>query len=90
MFNHYNRVQANLSSLADDQYGEWKQEVHDRASSTTRWRTLFNCGYRLVDAESDVSPAQLQPHPRRLPPPPPLPFSNPKFPLFEKSNVLVM
>ena len=43
----------------------------------------------LDDFESSVSPAQLHPHPHRLPPPS-LPFFNQKLPLFEKSNVLVL
>ncbi|THH20135.1 hypothetical protein EW146_g1158 [Bondarzewia mesenterica] len=73
VFNHYNRVRANLRALeTEEDNAEWEE-------LTTK------------DLHSGVVPAQLQPHPRRLPPVPSTPIQ-PHFsaPPFEKSNVLVL
>ncbi|KAH7887973.1 P-loop containing nucleoside triphosphate hydrolase protein [Phlebopus sp. FC_14] len=73
VFNHYNRVRANLSALEDQE------------DEATDWS-----GINPQAAPSSITSAQVLPHPQRLPPPQ-LPL-HPRhvFPLFEKSNVLVI
>ncbi|GBE79541.1 ATP-dependent clpX-like chaperone, mitochondrial [Sparassis crispa] len=72
VFNHYNRVHANLSQLEDQEESvDWNDSATD-------------------EIRLGVAPAQLHPHPYRLPALAiPLQARQP-IPLFEKSNVLVI
>ncbi|KAF9247006.1 P-loop containing nucleoside triphosphate hydrolase protein [Melanogaster broomeanus] len=72
VFNHYNRVRANLAAIEDQE-------------DATNWNEI-----NPLDTPSGVMSAQIQPHPQRVAPPR-LPLqSRHTFPLFEKSNVLVI
>ena len=88
VFNHYNRVHANLSSLekSNDQ-AEWldpKDECEHRDIDH-----IFSSCITLRIAQPVVS-ARVHPHPDRLRLHP-LPLQPQRsMPLFEKSNVLVM
>ncbi|GJE84047.1 ClpX ATPase regulatory subunit [Phanerochaete sordida] len=72
VFNHYNRVRANLAAT--------RQEEMDWAEPDS---------LSMEDSSQGVAPARVLPHPQRLHPSFPLQSRQP-FPLFEKSNVLVI
>ncbi|EKM59098.1 uncharacterized protein PHACADRAFT_249313 [Phanerochaete carnosa HHB-10118-sp] len=72
VFNHYNRVRANLAATRQDEL-DWGEP--DSLS--------------MEDSSQKVAPARVLPHPQRLHPSFPLQARHP-FPLFEKSNVLVI
>ncbi|KIJ70340.1 hypothetical protein HYDPIDRAFT_23455 [Hydnomerulius pinastri MD-312] len=72
VFNHYNRVRANLSAIEDQE-------------DTPSWNEI-----NPSDGPSGVTPAHIHPHPQRLPPPQLPQQPRHSFPLFEKSNVLVI
>jgi len=75
VYNHYNRVQANLEAQTDEKYMQWHEESQPEATHS----------------ESGVTTARIHPRPRRFPPiQQPLPLLSNKLPLFEKSNVLVI
>jgi len=69
VFNHYNRVRANISAMQEEEES-WEEDQESQAPL-------------------GVSPARVHPHPYRVPSPLPL-HSRHTFPLFEKSNVLVL
>ncbi|KAJ3491459.1 hypothetical protein NLI96_g691 [Meripilus lineatus] len=69
VFNHYNRVRANLSALEREESLQYAEQL---------------------DEESGVSPAHVHPHPHRVPLASVPLHSHQNFPLFEKSNVLVI
>lgn len=69
VFNHYNRVRANLSVLESEEEMHWDDSIPE---------------------DSGVSPAHLHPHPYRIPPASVPLHAHQNFPLFEKSNVLVI
>ncbi|CAL1700556.1 unnamed protein product [Somion occarium] len=73
VFNHYNRVRANLSMMQDE---EAEQGWDNLPSEDPRYAA--------------VAPASIHPHPYRMPLPSMPLRSRHAFPLFEKSNVLVI
>ncbi|KAI0053043.1 ClpX, ATPase regulatory subunit [Auriscalpium vulgare] len=75
VFNHYNRVRANMHDSEREYDGrEWDENLR---------------GEYVSDA--NIVTAQLHPHPRRLPPHSSWPLqAHLPTPLFEKSNVLVL
>ena len=86
VFNHYNRVHANLESQSDARYGDHGERMSELPSIRSKPR-LSIC---IPETEPEITTAQLQPYPRRTRS---IPFVSPPghgLPLFEKSNVLVM
>ncbi|KZS97746.1 ClpX, ATPase regulatory subunit [Sistotremastrum niveocremeum HHB9708] len=77
IYNHYNRVRANITSLQEEPPPAWNVINSQPAASGSR---------------SPVTPANLYPHPYRVPFASPFnPLSNTRYtPLFEKSNVLMI
>ena len=88
VYNHYNRVRANLAATRQDEL-EWGEEALalEEGSFHENSRLIYPYCSRLVQQE--VAPARLMPHPQRLQVGYPL-QPRQAFPLFEKSNVLVM
>lgn len=90
VFNHYNRVRANLTALQDEEADEaWESSSEDRTlddSDAGRSPRPTGSSARYPG----VAPASVQPHPYRLPLPSMPLRSRHAIPLFEKSNVLVM
>ncbi|KIP01737.1 hypothetical protein PHLGIDRAFT_131131 [Phlebiopsis gigantea 11061_1 CR5-6] len=68
VYNHYNRVRANLAATTQDEL-EWEEDT--------------------LTMEEGVAPVRLMPHPQRIHAHYPL-QARQSFPLFEKSNVLVI
>ncbi|KAI0729420.1 P-loop containing nucleoside triphosphate hydrolase protein [Fomitopsis betulina] len=77
VFNHYNRVHANVTMQNPAQNSSWLDQEEE------------DCEHMLATTFVAVTPANVQPHPNRLrlQSIPPL---RPPLPLFEKSNVLVI
>ncbi|KAI6047103.1 P-loop containing nucleoside triphosphate hydrolase protein [Pisolithus marmoratus] len=80
VFNHYNRVRANLSAIeeqADTQ--SWHEMNH---------RDVHAEGPQQSSTVTGITAAQIHPHPQRVRQ---LPWQSSRpYPLFEKSNVLVI
>ncbi|KAF9076466.1 P-loop containing nucleoside triphosphate hydrolase protein [Rhodocollybia butyracea] len=76
VFNHYSRAQANQAILEQQQR---QTQVEFEQNRLTR-----------VDLETGIQPAQIRPIRSQSLPTPSQPIPLPAFPLFEKSNVLVI
>lgn len=87
MFNHYNRVRANISYLEAQQAEQddtYEPHVEDGIQNT-RYQVYTS---HLSPEHPGVSTARVRPL-RKVNAPIP-PFPRPQMPIFEKSNVLVM
>lgn len=90
VFNHYNRVRANISAL-ESQEAEmhWEENSpEDRASVVSGYFRPSHT--RNAVQLGGVASAQIHPHPYRIPLASVPLHAHQNFPLFEKSNVLVM
>lgn len=91
VFNHYNRVRANLSMMQDEEAEQGWDNLpsEDRTfySPDDVWTEIPTFSSARYAA---VAPASIHPHPYRMPLPSMPLRSRHAFPLFEKSNVLVM
>lgn len=88
VFNHYNRVHANLQSQSDLRYTDWNDYGERMFNSSSMGLALPQ--YLAPETDPEMTTAQLQPYPRRTRVGPSLFSSGHGLPLFEKSNVLVM
>jgi hypothetical protein len=90
VFNHYNRVRANIQ-MKDDEHHEWSELDTDDGMSYC-YRGFMMC-IEHVAAGSSISSAKVKPHPYRshlFGGPLSLLSGRKDVPQFEKSNVLVM
>lgn len=88
VFNHYTRVRANMAATMQENELDWTEEQlnEDRTLIAPFFIPSIQSSR---PAQQNIAPARILPHPQRLHPGFPLQTRQP-FPLFEKSNVLVM
>lgn len=88
VYNHYNRVRANIAATRQDDL-EWAEDTSTVDDGLSYGYILCLSPYKNCPVQQEVAPARLMPHPQRLQMGYPL-QTRQSFPLFEKSNVLVM
>ncbi|KAK7695422.1 hypothetical protein QCA50_000058 [Cerrena zonata] len=90
VFNHYNRVRANLAAMQDEEAEQaWDSAPEDSMLDDSETGRSHRPTGSLARYPG-VAPASVQPHPYRLPMPSMPLRSRHAVPLFEKSNVLVI